>query len=150
MDRKFLEGLGLDKEVADQVMAEYGKSINSYKAQEAELKSLKEANESLSQASQEASGKYTQLEANLKEKQGSIEDLTKQLETANLQNLKIKVALDNGIPYTLADRLSGTDADSLTADAKNLAGLFKQPQSPMKSTEPQEKDGWALLEQNLK
>lgn len=72
MNRKFLEELGLEKEVVESVMSEYGKSIKTYKDQLTELDALKQSNADLSKANQEASGKYTQLETSLKEKQTSI------------------------------------------------------------------------------
>ena len=136
MNRKFLEELGLEKEVVESVMSEYGKSIKAYKDQLTELDALKQSNADLSKANQEASGKYTQLETSLKEKQTSIEDLTKQLESANLQNLKVQVALENGVPYTMANRLVCADQEALTADAKQIAGMFTQQVAPMKSIEP--------------
>lgn len=136
MNRKFLEELGLEKEVVESVMSEYGKSIKAYKDQLTELDALKQSNADLSKANQEASGKYTQLETSLKEKQTSIEDLTKQLESANLQNLKVQVALENGVPYTMANRLVGADQEALTADAKQIAWMFTQQVAPMKSIEP--------------
>lgn len=136
MNRKFLEELGLEKEVVESVMSEYGKSIKTYKDQLTELDALKQSNADLSKANQEASGKYTQLETSLKEKQTSIEDLTKQLESANLQNLKVQVALENGVPYTMANRLVGADQEALTADAKQIAWMFTQQVAPMKSIEP--------------
>lgn len=143
MDRKFLEGLELDKEVIDKVMAEYGRSINSYKDQLTELEGLK-------QSHNELNGKYNQLESVLKEKQESIDKLNGQLDSANLKDLKIQVALSNGLPYNLAERLTGTDEDSLVEDAKNLAGYFQTPQSaPLKSTEPSDNDGWAIMAKNL-
>lgn len=141
MNRKFLEELGLEKEVVESVMSEYGKSIKTYKDQLTELDALKQSNADLSKANQEASGKYTQLETSLKEKQTSIEDLTKQLESANLQNLKVQVALENGVPYTMANRLVGADQEALTADAKQIAGMFTQQVAPMKSTEPNNVSG---------
>ena len=87
----------------------------------------------------------------MKEKQSSIDDLNKQLTASNLQNLKIQVALDNGLPYTLANRLSGDDQESLTKDAQSLAGLFTQPESPMRSTEPNANsaDPYAQMAENL-
>ena len=40
MDRKFLEGLGLERETVDTIMTEYGKSINSYKDQLGEMETM--------------------------------------------------------------------------------------------------------------
>lgn len=150
MDRKFLEELGIDKDLVGKIMSEYGKSIKTYKDQLNELETLKQSNADLNKANQDASSKYTQLETSLKEKQTFIDNLTKQLAGINLQNLKVQVALENGLPYTLANRLNGEDQETLVKDAKQLASLLKCPEVPMKSTEPQEKDAWATLAENLK
>lgn len=36
----------------------------------------------------------------------------------------------------MANRLVGADQEALTADAKQIAGMFTQQVAPMKSTEP--------------
>lgn len=152
MDRKFLEGLGLERETVDTIMTEYGKSINSYKDQLGEMETLKQSNHALQEASQDVNNKYTQLETTLKEKQSSIDDLNKQLTASNLQNLRVKAALENGLPYTLADRLKGSNEESLKEDAKSLAELYNnrpQHDQPMKSTEPEPKNNWAILADTL-
>lgn len=52
--------------------------------------------------------------------------------------LKTRIALQNGLPYDLADRLQGTDEESLRADAERLAGFLKPStkSAPFKETEP--------------
>lgn len=69
-------------------------------------------------------------------------------------NMKIKIALQYGIPYDLAGRLVGEDEKSITEDAKKLAELVgkKDPVPPLKDTEPKidDKDGaYKSLLQNL-
>ena len=53
-------------------------------------------------------------------------------------DLRTRIALQNGLPYDLADRLQGTDEESLRADAERLAGYMKQtqPVAPVRETEP--------------
>ena len=53
-------------------------------------------------------------------------------------SLRTRVALQHGLPYDLADRLQGTDEESLKADAERLAGFMKPVSkiAPVKSTEP--------------
>ena len=53
-------------------------------------------------------------------------------------DLRTRIALQNGLPYDLADRLQGTDEESLKADAERLAGFMKPVSkvAPVKSTEP--------------
>lgn len=52
-------------------------------------------------------------------------------------SLRTKIALQNGLPFDLAERLVGTDEESLKADAERLAGFMKPttPTPPLKDTE---------------
>ena len=53
-------------------------------------------------------------------------------------NLRTKIALQNGLPIDLADRLVGTDEESIKADAERLAGFIgtkQQTPPPLKNTE---------------
>jgi len=59
MTREFLENLGLEKEVIDQIMKEHGKAIQSAKPQDYD--SLKEENEQLKQRIGELEGTVEEL-----------------------------------------------------------------------------------------
>lgn len=66
--------------------------------------------------------------------QTELDSAKKQIEAQKLDSLRIKAAIENGIPYEFADRLKGTTAEELTADAKlfakgftNHAGQHTQP-----------------------
>lgn len=66
-----------------------------------------------------------------------IEELTGKVKAHDLSSLKIKYALENGIPYNLAGRISGDDEESIKADAQSLSDFFKSqiPPPPLKNTE---------------
>lgn len=96
----------------------------------------------------------------LQEKDGVIS--AKDFELAELQKindsfkktqLRTQIAVRNGIPYDLAERLQGDDEESLQADAVRLSALIK-PQTivaPMKDTEPViENERTATMKQMLK
>ena len=72
----------------------------------------------------------------------TIEELERKVGDYELSQLKTSIALQKGIPYDLADRLNGTDAESLTADAERLASYMtaREPVAPLKSVEPQAQD----------
>lgn len=59
--------------------------------------------------------------------QTELDNAKKQIEAQKLDSLRIKTALENGIPYEFADRLKGTTAEELTADAKLFAKSFSKP-----------------------
>lgn len=79
-----------------------------------------------------------------------IEELTGKVKAHDLSSLKIKYALENGIPYHLAGRISGDDEDSIKADAQSLSDFFKSqtPPPPLKSTETNAK-GEDVAYQNI-
>ena len=67
-----------------------------------------------------------------------LEGLRHQIAGYETASLRTRVALQHGLPYDLADRLQGTDEESLKADAERLAGYIKksQPVAPIRDSEP--------------
>ena len=63
--------------------------------------------------------------------------MTGKVKSNELNSLRIKYALENGIPYNLADRISGDDEESIKTDAQSLSDFFKSqtPPPPLKDTE---------------
>ena len=59
--------------------------------------------------------------------QTELDSAKKQIEAQKIDSLRIKTALENGIPYEFADRLKGTTAEELTADAKLFIKSFTKP-----------------------
>ena len=135
MTREFLEKLGLEKEVIDQIMKEHGKAIQSAKPQDYD--EIKEENEKLKNTISElesAAEEYKGYKDQLAEKDSLIKEY-------ELKNLKYHVAVEAGIPLALADRLSGETEEEIKADAEKLAGFVNQKSTlPLKTTEPQKVD----------
>lgn len=67
----------------------------------------------------------------------TVAELTAKVAGYETASLKTKIALQNGLPFDLADRLVGTDEESLKADAERLAAFSKPAQTvpPLKKTE---------------
>lgn len=67
----------------------------------------------------------------------TISDLQGEVKSHKLSELKIQYALENGIPYNLATRISGEDEDSIRADAKSLSKYFEKEEivPPLKNPE---------------
>lgn len=111
---------------------------------------------------EERAGLLSTIEANnqlLIEKDGLIS--AKEAEFAELQKvsdeykasqLKAQIAVRNGLPYDLAERLQGSDEESLQADAERLSTFVKQKQvvAPMKSIEPEVDSSTAAARQVLR
>lgn len=84
-----------------------------------------------------------------------ISELNTKISGFETANMRTRIALQNGLPYDLADRLVGTDEESFKADAERLVGLMgnNAPVPPLKNPEPALGDGkdgaYKSLIQNL-
>ncbi len=130
MTREFLENLGLEKEVIDQIMKEHGKAIQSAKPQDYEK--IKEENEKLKE-------RISDLESAVKEYSGYKDQLTEKdnlIKEYELKNVKYRIAVEAGIPLALADRLNGKSEEEIKKDAESLASFINQKSKlPLKTTE---------------
>lgn len=124
LDSIISERLKREREKLTKQFADYDELKTKNVDLEKELTELKKSLES------SASNK-TELEK-------QIEELTGKVKAHDLSSLKIKYALENGIPYNLAGRISGDDEESIKADAKSLSDFFKSqtPPPPLKTGEP--------------
>ena len=92
---------------------------------------LKTENGTLKTSIEETKKTITESEAQITDLQGKVTNY----ETASLRT---RIALQNGLPYDLADRLQGADEEELKADAERLAGFMRPatPPAPLRDTEP--------------
>ena len=67
-----------------------------------------------------------------------ISELEKDVTTWKNKSLKQQIAMKNGLPFDLADRLQGDSEESLNEDAERLASLVnvKNYTQPLADTEP--------------
>ena len=81
-------------------------------------------------------GKITDLTGKLAEKDTTIADLTAKNKAYETSSVKMRIAHENGIPYELANKLSGDTEEDIKKDAETLAKFIgkKQP-APLGSTE---------------
>src|SRR5690625_486383 len=146
MNREFLKNLGLEDDVVDKVMAEYGKSIQ-------DLKPAKEELETIQSEKSELEKQLNQLQDTLASKEeelSSIDELKNQIESYKLKDLKTNIAVQAGIPLELASRLSGSTEEEIKADAESLAGFVnKKPTLPLKPNEPDVNNENREMEQML-
>ena len=86
-----------------------------------------------------------------------ISELEKDVTTWKQKSLKQQIAMKNGLPFDLADRLQGDSEESLNEDAERLASLVnvKNYTQPLADKEPNfEQKGtdaaWRAVVKNLK
>lgn len=138
MDRKFLEGLNLEKDTVETIMSEYGKSIEKYKADADNLKAMTDKYNAATKEKEDLNQEISALKGQASETETKINGLNQELSDAKLTNMKTRIALDNGLPFNFADRLKGDDEEALKADAEQMAGMIKGQQAPdpLRTTEP--------------
>lgn len=152
MNREFLESLGLEKEAIDKVMAEHGKAVQAVKPAEGH-EQLKEELATLQKQLDDANSTLERERTTLQEQ---IQALEKESNTYKTNDLKLRIALENNIPYELANKLSGEDEESLRQDAQTLANYIAKPETvaPLKDVEPQvvdsETESYKNILNNLK
>lgn len=75
-------------------------------------------------------------------KESELAEVNKVVEKYKGTQLRTQIALQKGLPYELADRLQGSDEESLQADAERLSAFIKpKPVAPLKDVEPVVGDG---------
>lgn len=131
MNRGFLEKLGLDKEVVDQIMREHGKAIHAAKPEDYD--EVKRQKQSLEQQLQDLQATLASKDEKYKEFESSISELTSKVKSYETKELKLRIAHENQIPFELAERLSGATEEEIKADAEKLSSFVaKKPILPLK------------------
>lgn len=144
MNREFLEGLGLEKEVINEIMKEHGKAIQSVKPEDyddikIDNKTLKDTVATLEETLKGFEG----FEDKLIEKDNKIKEY-------EIKNLKYRIANENGIPLELASKLSGETEEDLKKDAETLSSFITKKQTlPLRTTEPKVDDETAPYKEML-
>ena len=69
----------------------------------------------------------------------TVSELNAKIAGYETASMRTKIALQNGLPIDLADRLVGDDEASIKADAERLAGFVSKQRTiaPLRNTEPQ-------------
>lgn len=69
-----------------------------------------------------------------------VDNLNAKIKDYETRSVKTRIAHEVGLPYQLADKLSGEDEDAIREDAKKMASFIKTPAAPIGSFEPTHED----------
>lgn len=112
------------------------KEFEGYISPEEMDKRLKESQngiENLEQSIKDLTDEKTNLTSQISEKDELIAKYEK-------DSVKKRVAIASGIPFELADRLSGETEEEIQKDAERMASLFTKP-APLANPDVKEEDG---------
>ena len=134
---KILGHLENSTELIKQIELEVGRDFvprTDFNAKNTELKSLEKQ-------VGELNSNLTSLSKEKESFDKTLADLNGEVKTYQLRDMKIRIAREKGIPYEMADRLTGEDEKALAADADSLSKLISTVSKPtvpppLKSTEP--------------
>ena len=119
-----------DEMVKDRMERVKEKAIKETRAEFSDYESMKqqiaELEEKVKATASEKDGAIKDLQDQLKQSAKEKDDMAVKAKAYELQATKIKVANAMGLPIEMAERLSGDDEESITADAESLKGLFGQ------------------------
>ena len=100
---------------------------------------IKEAKEKADQTIQELNDKLAKQKELIDGNDAVVSDLKAKVQKYELDSVKTSIALEKGLPYQMASRLSGTTKDEITADADamvQLIGSATKQTVPLKTNEP--------------
>lgn len=119
----------LDRIIKERLDRQKDTILKNYENYEGLKKQVEELTKNLSDANATIESK--------KDLEKTIEELTGKVKFQELNSLRIKYALENGIPHNLASRISGDDEESIKADAESLSDFFKSQTQlpPLKTNE---------------
>ena len=134
---KILGHLENSTELIKQIESEVGRDFvprTDFNAKNTELKNLEKQ-------VGELNSNLTSLSKEKESFDKTLADLNGEVKTYQLRDMKIRIAREKGIPYEMADRLTGEDEKALAADADSLSKLISTVSKPtvpppLKSTEP--------------
>lgn len=130
----------LDKVIGERVKRAERQAAEKY----ADYDDLKKQNAQLTAQIQKQAEAISTHEA-------TVADLNTKLHTYETDSVKTRVALEMGLPYQMASRLTGDDEKAIRADAESMVKLIgnTQPKAPLGSSEPNVKNSeasaWASL-----
>ena len=114
----------------ESVKREYEEKYKDYDAYKSQVETLNNDKNSLENQLNELNGKLSTFDA--------LDAKTKKLEA---ENLKIKIALSEGIPFEMAGRLAGETEEEIKRDAKAMANFISVSKPmPIKSTEQKQRE----------
>lgn len=117
---------------------QYEKRLAQRQPENEELEKLRKTNTDLEKQVSTLQSSIEESNTAVKTHEQTVADLNKKIAGYETANLRTKIALQNGLPIDLADRLVGDDEASIKADAERLAGYVNKKQQtppPLKSTE---------------
>ncbi|MDY3109068.1 MAG: DUF4355 domain-containing protein [Lachnospiraceae bacterium] len=124
----------LDAIIGERLSRQKEKIENEFAEKYSDYDSLKEASTGYTSQIEQLSNSLKEAQDKLSEGGTTIAELEKKIANYETDSVKTRVAIENGIPYELAGRLTGTNEEEIRKDAERFAkfmgGQQYNPPSP--------------------
>ena len=125
----------LDRVIGERIRRAEEKAAEKY----SDYESLKKRNADLMTQIAQLTEQINKQTETIKGHDKIVEDLNNKVHGYETASVKTKIALELGLPYQMASRLSGTNEEEIRADAETMIQLIgsQKPVAPLGSGEPQ-------------
>ena len=145
------------QEQLDQLIGErVARAQRSAEEKYADYEAIKQQNTDLAAQIAQLNQQLQQQAETISGHQTIVDGLNQKVQSYETASVKTKVALEMGLPYQMAERLNGTDEETIRADAKAMKDLIgtQNPVAPLGSGEPKESgepgSAWRVISETLR
>lgn len=119
----------VEKQTREAVEQELTKKYSDYEE-------LKKQNESYAGQVSKFNEEKSKFEATIADNSKKIDELTAQSKAHETNSVKMRIALEQGLPYELATRLNGATEEEIKKDCEGLLKMVGKTIAPISSNEP--------------
>lgn len=126
-------------ETQDQLNAVIGERISKAEQKYAqERDDLKKQNDAYVKQLADLQEQLKKQDETMKGRQAEVDALTAKVQNFESSSLKTRIALETGLPYKMAERLTGTTEEEVRADAEMMVKLMgaQTPAAPIGTNDP--------------
>ena len=126
----------LDASIGERIRRAESKAAEKY----ADYDSVKHQNDELTAQIADLTKQIKAKDEAISGNKEIVDNLNAKIKDYETRSVKTRIAHEVGLPYQLADKLSGEDEDAIREDAKKMASFIKTPAAPIGSVEPTHED----------
>lgn len=126
-------------ETQEQLNAVIGERISKAEQKYAqERDDLKKQNDAYAKQLADLQEQLKKQDETMKGRQAEVDALTAKVQNFESSSLKTRIALETGLPYKMAERLTGTTEEEVRADAEMMVKLMgaQTPAAPIGTNDP--------------
>ena len=122
----------LDAIIGERIKRAEQKAADKY----ADYDDVKKQNDDLTKQISDLTEQLKAKEDAITENNSEVDDLKAKIKDYETRSVKTRIAHEVGLPYQLAEKLTGDTEDAIRDDAKKMASFITKPSTPLGGAEP--------------